>query len=73
MRLEKGHMIVGQDTDGLTGAFSAGLGWLVKLDKADFVGKPELAFEYEQWPSACSWSPCSRSTRLSCRRRGASS
>ena len=26
MRLEKGHMIVGQDSDGLTGAFSAGLG-----------------------------------------------
>ena len=47
MRLEKGHMIVGQDTDGLTQAFSAGLGWLVKLDKADFVGKRELAFEYE--------------------------
>jgi sarcosine oxidase subunit alpha len=47
MRLEKGHMIVGQDTDGLTRAFSAGLGWLVKLDKADFVGKRELAFEYE--------------------------
>ena len=52
MRLEKGHMIVGQDSDGLTGAFSAGLGSLVKLDKSDFVGKRELAFEYEHGPGA---------------------
>jgi sarcosine oxidase subunit alpha len=45
MRLEKGHFIVGQDTDGVTQAFSAGLDWLVKLDKDDFAGKPELAWE----------------------------
>ncbi len=45
MRLEKGHFIVGQDTDGVTQAFSAGLDWLVKLDKTDFAGKPELAWE----------------------------
>jgi sarcosine oxidase subunit alpha len=44
MRLEKGHMIVGQDTDGLTNAFSAGLDWAIKLDKDDFVGRPELAW-----------------------------
>jgi sarcosine oxidase subunit alpha len=42
LRLEKGHLIVGQDTDGLTDAFSAGLGGLVKLDKDDFVGRPAL-------------------------------
>ena len=42
LRLEKGHMIVGQDTDGLTRAYSAGLDWAVKLDKEDFAGKPEL-------------------------------
>jgi sarcosine oxidase subunit alpha len=45
LRLEKGHLIVGQDTDGLTRAFSAGLDWAIKLDKADFVGKPELAWQ----------------------------
>lgn len=45
MRLEKGHMIVGQDTDGLTKAFSAGLEWAIKLDKDDFAGKPELAWQ----------------------------
>jgi sarcosine oxidase subunit alpha len=48
MRLEKGHFIVGQDTDGLTQAFAAGLDWLVKLDKDDFMGKPELAWEQER-------------------------
>ncbi len=42
LRLEKGHFIVGQDTDGLTKALSAGLADLVKLDKTDFAGKPEL-------------------------------
>jgi sarcosine oxidase subunit alpha len=45
LRLEKGHMIVGQDTDGLTQGFSAGLGWAIKLDKDDFAGKPELAWQ----------------------------
>ena len=47
LRLEKGHLIVGQDTDGLTKAGSAGLGGLVKLDKPDFVGKPELVWQQE--------------------------
>ncbi|MQA83183.1 MAG: FAD-dependent oxidoreductase [Streptosporangiales bacterium] len=47
LRLEKGHLIVGQDTDGLTRGFSAGLDWAIKLDKDDFVGKPELAWQQE--------------------------
>ena len=46
MRLEKGHFIVGQDTDGLTVGYGADLDWCIKLDKDDFVGKPEL-----QWQS----------------------
>lgn len=45
LRLEKGHFIVGQDTDGLTRAFSAGLDWAIKLDKDDFAGQPELAWQ----------------------------
>ena len=44
MRLEKGHFIVGQDTDGLTLGPSTGLGSLIKLDKDDFAGKPELVW-----------------------------
>ncbi len=45
MRLEKGHFIVGQDTDGLTKAGALGLGRLVALDKPDFVGRPELIWD----------------------------
>jgi sarcosine oxidase subunit alpha len=45
LRLEKGHLIVGQDTDGLTRGFSAGLDWAIMLDKDDFAGQPELAWQ----------------------------
>ncbi len=45
LRLEKGHFIVGQDTDGLTKAYGAGLGDLVKLDKEEFSGKLELVYQ----------------------------
>ncbi len=48
MRIEKGHFIVGQDTDGLTKAPTTGLQPLIKLDKDDFVGKPELTWAMEQ-------------------------
>lgn len=48
MRLEKGHFIVGQDTDGLTQGFGVGVDWAIKLDKPDFVGKPELKWQAEQ-------------------------
>ena len=52
LRLEKGHLIVGQDTDGLTRAYSAELDWAIKLDKEDFAGKPELFWQAERsdWP-----------------------
>jgi sarcosine oxidase subunit alpha len=45
MRLEKGHFIVGQDTDGLTQGFGVGVDWVIKMDKPNFAGKPELAFQ----------------------------
>jgi sarcosine oxidase subunit alpha len=48
LRLEKGHFIVGQDTDGLTQGFTAGIDGLIKLDKDDFVGLPELACQRER-------------------------
>jgi len=51
LRLEAGHLIVGQDTDGLTQAYSAGLDWAVKLDKEDFVGKPELVGQQQKQDS----------------------
>ena len=52
MRLEKGHFIVGQDTDALTKAPTAGLEWLIKLDKEDFTGRPELQWALEGEPGA---------------------
>lgn len=43
LRLEKRHVIVGVDTDALTNPYEAGLGWAVKLEKKDFVGKGLLS------------------------------
>lgn len=42
LRLEKGHVIVGQDTDGLTHPAEIGADWAVKMDKAFFVGQRSL-------------------------------
>src|SRR5262249_1480900 len=43
----KGPLILRQGTDALTRAFSAALDWAIKLDKDDFVGKPELAWQHD--------------------------
>ena len=42
LRLEKAHIIVGQDTDAMSDPLSANMAWTVKLDKPDFLGKPSL-------------------------------
>ncbi|HSF62035.1 MAG TPA: 2Fe-2S iron-sulfur cluster-binding protein [Gaiellaceae bacterium] len=42
LRLEKGHVIVGQDTDSESNLYSSGMSWLPKLEKDDFVGKYAL-------------------------------
>lgn len=42
LRLEKGHIIVGQDTDGLTHPAEAAMGWAVGRKKADFLGKAAM-------------------------------
>jgi sarcosine oxidase subunit alpha len=39
LRLEKGHAIVGQDTDALSTPADAGMGWLIKADKPDWIGR----------------------------------
>jgi len=39
LRLEKAHIIVGQDTDALSDPFSANMEWIVKMNKSDFLGK----------------------------------
>ncbi|MCP4359051.1 MAG: FAD-dependent oxidoreductase [Chloroflexi bacterium] len=38
LRLEKAHIIVGQDTDALSDPLGANMAWAVKLDKGDFLG-----------------------------------
>ncbi|MDE3207659.1 MAG: (2Fe-2S)-binding protein [Pseudomonadota bacterium] len=42
LRLEKGHIIVSQDTDGLTNPFDAACGWAVKMNKPFFIGQRSL-------------------------------
>ena len=43
LRLEKLHIIPGHDTDALSNPFEADLGWAIKLEKPDFVGRAALA------------------------------
>lgn len=43
LRLESGMRLSGQDIDESTNPLEAGLGWAVKLDKGDFVGREALA------------------------------
>jgi aminomethyltransferase len=42
LRLEAGLRLYGQDMDETVDPFSAGLGWVVRLDKPDFIGAGEL-------------------------------
>jgi sarcosine oxidase, subunit alpha len=42
LRLEKGHIIVGQDTDGVTNPFEAGLGRMLRMNKPFFIGQRSL-------------------------------
>ena len=42
LRLEKQHILVGQDTDAESDPYEAGLGWMVKAEKPDFLGKRAL-------------------------------
>jgi sarcosine oxidase subunit alpha len=43
LRLEKAHIIVSQDTDGLTNPLEVGADWAVKMDKPFFIGQRSLA------------------------------
>jgi sarcosine oxidase subunit alpha len=42
LRLEKGHVIVSQDTDGLTNALEIDAGFAIRMDKPFFVGQRSL-------------------------------
>ncbi|HUG42230.1 MAG TPA: glycine cleavage system aminomethyltransferase GcvT [Longimicrobiales bacterium] len=48
LRLEVGYILYGNDLDERRTPLEAGLGWVVKLDKGDFVGRASLARQKEQ-------------------------
>src|SRR5438105_10189984 len=43
LRTEAGYLLNGNDMDAETNPFEAGLGWVVKLSKGDFIGRDALA------------------------------
>src|SRR5581483_11914702 len=42
LRLEAGYLLYGQDLDDDHSSYEANYGWVVKLDKGDFIGKDKL-------------------------------
>ena len=50
LRLEARLSLYGNDIDETTNPYEAGLGWVVKLDRADFVGREALARIKEAGP-----------------------
>jgi sarcosine oxidase subunit alpha len=50
LRLEKGHLIIGQDTDALSNPLEAGLEWLVRFEKPIFHGRAPLLRLREMGP-----------------------
>lgn len=51
LRLQKQHILIGQDTDSETNPYGLAMGWAVKLDKEqDFVGRWALERQAEEEP-----------------------
>jgi sarcosine oxidase subunit alpha len=48
LRLEKMHVLIGQDTDSESNVLEASMPWIAKLDKEDFVGKWSLEHVLER-------------------------
>jgi aminomethyltransferase len=48
LRLEVGYILYGNDLDERRTPLEAGLGWVVKLDKGEFVGRDALARQKEE-------------------------
>jgi sarcosine oxidase subunit alpha len=45
LRLEKGHIIIGQDTDGLTNPIEAGMAWALSKTKTFYLGKRAIEMQ----------------------------
>lgn len=50
LRLEAGMALYGHELDETTTPWEAGLGWVVKLDKGDFLGRDALVRQKERGP-----------------------
>lgn len=50
LRLEMGYALYGHELDEETTPLEAGLGWLVKLERGDFVGREALLRQKEEGP-----------------------
>ena len=50
LRLEMGYALYGNDIDATTSTLEAGLAWITKLGKGDFVGRDFLARQKEEGP-----------------------
>jgi aminomethyltransferase len=48
LRLEMAYRLYGSDMDDTTSPLEAGLGWVVKLDKGEFIGRAALLRQKEQ-------------------------
>ena len=51
LRLEMKYALYGNDIDETTNPIEAGLGWVVKLDKAEFIGREAIRKAKESGPS----------------------
>jgi len=51
LRLEMGYCLYGNDIDDTTSPIAAGLSWITKLQKGDFVGKEKIAAVKENKPT----------------------
>ena len=56
LRLESRLPLYGNDLDDTTSPLEAGLGWAVKLDKGDFIGRDALVGAEGRTACAASWS-----------------
>ncbi|MBD3671863.1 MAG: (2Fe-2S)-binding protein [Gammaproteobacteria bacterium] len=50
LRLQKGHIIVGQDSDGTSSPFDVAMGWAIRKEKPFFIGKRSLAILERKHP-----------------------
>jgi len=48
LRLEKGHIIISQDTDGLTHPYEADMGWAIAKSKPYFMGGRSIAIQMKR-------------------------